>query len=417
MTHVASGPSQLLAAVFYSTNGESTRILRPWLGIADMVHVLALRDAHLIPDDACRRLLRILVDMMSSPDETLRPAAHLDGYDDRDQVIRGLLPDDAPWLWLDRTRDDANAVAFQLAFREALLGLHSQLDLMVEASLRSALEHSDTWWPSLTAAHPGEVSNVGVYLLAFAREQVRHLDRVRSAHSNHSQAPLHAGAATAKTGSSAVSYRKRLAIATSASASNGETWSADVLLDAGYAAAQVTLTLGRLASDFQILAGPQLGHARLHDMHTRNGAAGSEWRRPLALSVLRGGSHHTVGRVAGLMTSMQSSYREQDDVALVWGEILELVAYVGRLTALGAEVVGSASFDGDRTRPIAAGTTVAPRTTSPSASRFTAEARRVDRLLTRARSWRAEATAASESALRGVVAEATAIASGPGGDR
>lgn len=57
-----SGPSELLVATGFSTETRQASYLHYWLGIADLAHILALRDSGMLPAGPGLQLLAALLD-------------------------------------------------------------------------------------------------------------------------------------------------------------------------------------------------------------------------------------------------------------------------------------------------------------------------------------------------------------------
>lgn len=98
-----SGPSELLVQTGFSTETRQAGYLHYWLGIADLTHVLALRDSGVLPAGPGRRLLSALLDLLGkdASDGGYDPA-YGDAYNSREHLLRGELGDDAGWLSLGR---------------------------------------------------------------------------------------------------------------------------------------------------------------------------------------------------------------------------------------------------------------------------------------------------------------------------
>jgi len=98
-----SGPSELLVQTGFSTETRQAGYLHYWLGIADLTHVLALRDSGVLPAGPGRRLLSALLDLLGkdASDGGYDPA-YGDAYNSREHLLRGELGHDAGWLSLGR---------------------------------------------------------------------------------------------------------------------------------------------------------------------------------------------------------------------------------------------------------------------------------------------------------------------------
>ncbi|HRD64293.1 MAG TPA: lyase family protein, partial [Nocardioides sp.] len=349
-TRLNSGPSRLLVEAGFATEVRQSRFLHSWIGVADLVHVLALRDAEAIPAEPGRRLLRTLLDMQSHDwAEMPYDPVHGDVYNNREHLLRGLLGDDAGWLHLGRTRREAGRVAFYLAARAGLLDLHDSVTSFASAALAGSREHVDTWWSDLTYLQPAQVSSLGHYLLSFGHEASRQLDRVRRAHDACGNLPVAAGGVAGTTVPVCrASYLERLGVTFPATTSRDAMWGTDILVEVAHVATQAALTVSKLAEDLMIFGSPPFGWVRIHDSHSRASVYLPQKRNPYALSVIRGGTSRLLGRATGVLTSVRTPSAQTDNWIYNYGDVLETVELASSLVSLASEVLARATFDRDR---------------------------------------------------------------------
>src|SRR5260370_12572005 len=91
-----SGRSELLVATGFSTETRQASYLHYWLGIADLAHVLALRDSGVLPAGPGRQLLAALLDLLrkDASDGGYDPA-YGDAYNSPEPPFRAPLAGDA----------------------------------------------------------------------------------------------------------------------------------------------------------------------------------------------------------------------------------------------------------------------------------------------------------------------------------
>lgn len=345
-----SGPSELLVRTGFGTEIRQAGRLHYWLGVADLAHVLALRDAEVLPEMPGRRLLGALLDLFGRPaaDSGYSPE-HGDTYNSREHLLRKTLGDDAGWLSLGRTRREAGRVSYYLAARAALLAAHETVEELVGIARRRALAHAESWWADMTYWQPAQVSTFGHYLLSFAWEADRNLDRLRGAWERCDQVPAAAGGVAGTTVPlSRTRLLARLGLTDQATTSRDAMWSVDGMLDVTFAAQQAALTVRRLAEDFLLFATAPFGYVRLHDSHCRASVHLPQKRNPYALTVIRGGYAVVAGRAAGVAASAATASAQTDNWIYSYGETLDALDLARDLSALTAEVIALASFDTDR---------------------------------------------------------------------
>ena len=342
-----SGPSELLVATGFSTETRQASYLHYWLGIADLAHVLALRDSGVLPAGPGRQLLAALLDLLGkdASDGGYDPA-YGDAYNSREHLLRAQLGDDAGWLSLGRTRREAGRVSYYLAARKALLELHEAVDGFAATMHGLGLTHVESWWADLTYWQPAQVSSLGHYLLSFGHEAARHLDRIRQAWARCGLVPVAAGGVAGTTVPlSRTATLRRLGLDGPATTSRDAMWSVDGLLDVVFAAQQAALTASRLAEDFLLFATEPFGYLRLHDSHCRASVYLPQKRNPYALSVLRGGCAVVSGRAAGVVAAVGTGSAQTDNWIYNYGETLDAIQLATQMSALIAEVASRASFD------------------------------------------------------------------------
>jgi len=345
-----SGPSELLVRTGFGAEIRQAGRLHYWLGVADLAHVLGLRDARVLPETPGRRLLSALLDLLgkSATDSGYSPE-HGDAYNSREHLLRGMLGDDAGWLSLGRTRREAGRVSYYLAARAALLAAHETIEDLVSIARRRALAHAGSWWADMTYWQPAQVSTFGHYLLSFAWEADRNLDRVRGAWERCDLVPAAAGGVAGTTVPlSRTALLRRLGLTDQATTSRDAMWSVDGMLDVAFAAQQAALTMRRLAEDFLLFATAPFGYVRLHDSHCRASVHLPQKRNPYALSVIRGGYAVVAGRAAGVAAAAATGSAQTDNWIYNYGETLDALDLARDLSALTAEVIALASFDTGR---------------------------------------------------------------------
>jgi argininosuccinate lyase len=342
-----SRPSELLVRTGFSTETSQAGRLHYWFGVADLAHVLALRDAAVLPEAPGRRLLGALLDLLgkSAADSGYSPE-HGDAYNSREHLLRGLLGDDAGWLSLGRTRREAGRVSYYLAARAALLAAHETVDGLVTVARRRALAHAESWWADMTYWQPAQVSTFGHYLLSFAHEADRNLDRIRAAWERCALVPAAAGGVAGTTVPLSREVLLRgLGLAGPATTSRDAMWSVDGMLDVAFTAQQTALTVRRLAEDLLLFATAPFGYVRLHDSHCRASVHLPQKRNPYALTVVRGGYAVVAGRAAGVAAAVATGSAQTDNWIYNYGETLDALDLARDLSALTAEVIALASFD------------------------------------------------------------------------
>lgn len=354
-SRLESGPSELLVQTGFSAETGQAGYLHYWLGVADLAHVLALRDAGAVPEESGRRLLAALLSLLEQDAaEAGYDPRHGDAYNSREYLLRDRLGDDAGWLSLGRTRREAGRVSYYLAARAELLALHAAVSGFCDTARRLTLVHAESWWADLTYWQPAQVSTFGHYLLSFGHEASRHLDRIRQAWARCALVPVAAGGVAGTTVPlPRQATLNRLGLDGPPTTSRDAMWSVDGLIDIAHAAQQTALTLSRLAEDLLLFASVPFGYVRLHDSHCRASVYLPQKRNPYALSVVRGGYAVVAGRADGVTAAVGTGSAQTDNWIYSYGETLTTLIFTRRLVELMAEVLSLARFDTARMEALA----------------------------------------------------------------
>lgn len=347
---LAAGPSPALVEAGYRLETADARFLHRGLGLADLAHVLELREAGAVPEEAARAICRETLLFLETPagDFPYDPR-YGDAYNSRERELERRLGRAAGWLPAGRTRREAGRIAVRLALRERLLNLHGAAADWAATMAGRGRELAEAVWNDVTYLQPAQPSSFGFYLAGFGEGAVRDLERIRACYRLANRSPAGSGGV----GGTVIPLdRERLSArlgfdAPTAHIRDGM-WSADVLADAGWAAAQAALTANRLAEDLEIFASPQFGYVRLAGGSSRASAALPQKRNPYALAVIRGGAGTLIGRAAGLMASGRTPSARTDNWLYGYGEAVGAVETAARLVRLAEETAREMEVDREK---------------------------------------------------------------------
>lgn len=347
---IGSGPAPALVDAGYALEIADAPLLHHGLGLADLAHVLVLHEAGVIPDGAAGTLLGALLDLLeTAPEEFPYDPVYGDAYNSRERELERRLGDVAGWLHTGRTRREAGRTAFRLVLRDRGLALQEAVIALVRALLARAEEHAGTLWNDTTYLQPAQPSTFGHYLLGFAEEAARDLDRLDAVVAWADRSPAGVGGVN---GTRIPLDRARLAGLLGFAAVGGHSrdvmWSVDGLVDAAVAAMQAATTVDRLAEDLEILTSPQFGFVELDASVCRASVLLPQKRNPYGLSVIRGGTNVLIGQATGLMATQRTPSARTDNWLYGYGQVAAALDLARRLVALGATVVSTLRIDADR---------------------------------------------------------------------
>ena len=169
---------ELIAAGFALENADAP-ILHHGMNLADLAHLLDLAAAGVIPPDAARRLLALLLDTMEIPaSEFPYDPANGEPYNSRERYFVSRVGDVAGWLHAGRPRREAARVALRLHLRRQLTELVTEAVRFAEQAVDRAEEHARTLLPDQTYLQQAQPSTFGHYLLSFVYSTVRDVRRL-----------------------------------------------------------------------------------------------------------------------------------------------------------------------------------------------------------------------------------------------
>jgi argininosuccinate lyase len=346
---ITSGPAPELVEAGYALEIGDAPLLHRGLTLADLAHLAELVECGALTRDEAAPVGAALLKLLDVPSaEFPYDAVYGDAYNSRERELERELGPAAGRLHLGRTRREAGRIAFRLALRDRLLGLHTDVAAFARAAADQATAQAAVLWADTTYLQPAQPSTFGHYLGGFAEQAVRHLDRIEAAYGLADVSP---GGAGGVGGTRLPLNRGRLARGLGFGAVGPHTrdamWSADVLADAVLAAAQAVTTISQLASDLEIFASPAFGYVTLDASLCRASVLMPQKRNPYALPVLRGGAGTLVGRLTGLLATGLTPSARTDNWLYAYGEVAGALDLAGRLVRLGTAVMTGLSVDAD----------------------------------------------------------------------
>ncbi|WP_034287042.1 argininosuccinate lyase [Amycolatopsis benzoatilytica] len=344
---ITSGPAPEMVAAGYAREVADAPLLHRGLGLADLAHVIALHKAGVVPEQAAARLAAELLTILDIPAaEFPYDPVYGDAYNSREHELERRLGPTAGWLHTGRTRREAGRIAFRLALRDRLLGLHEVVERFVGALARQALAHANTVWADNTYLQPAQPSTFGHYLGGFGEEAIRHLDRVETAFTLADRSPAGVGGVG---GPRVPLDRDHLAELLGFAEVGAHTrdimWSVDSFTDAVLAAVMAATTADRLAEDLEIFTSPGFGYVTVHPSLCRASVLMPQKRNPYALAVIRSGANTLIGRATGLLATGRTPSARTDNWLHTYREVTEAVEQSRQLVALAAETVRTVQVD------------------------------------------------------------------------
>ncbi len=347
-----SGPAPELVDSGFALENADAPFLHEGLNLADMAHVLDLLRRQIIPAEAARAILSLLVEVhRMSADEFPYDPAFGEPYNSRERYFVERLGDVAGWLHAGRPRREAARIALRLFLRNQLLELVSETARFVAACADQAEAHVATLMPDQTYLQQAQPSTFGHYVLNFAYPAMRDGDRLLSGYDwvNHSP-----GGAGCVNGTRLLADRSHIARALGFSAVIEHTrdamWQVDGLIHVLATAASLASTQSKLAEDLEIWSSSEFDFVDLDDGYTRSSILMPQKRNPYSLSIVRGASGILIGRLSGFLAVAKSPSARSDNLIFAYGEVPRALDLSIRVTRLMAGVVATLAVNSDRMR-------------------------------------------------------------------
>lgn len=322
-------------------------LLHEGLNLADLAHLVVLREQGLVPPGAAARLFPVLLDALHTSAVEFGYDPELgETYNCREHRFSGLIGDDAGWLHVARTRREAVRVALRIRLRADLLDLIEAGAGFVAATADQAAAHARTYLADQTYLQHAQPSTFGHYLLAFAHPVLRDLERLAAELDWVNRSP---GGVGSVNGGRLPYDRQRVADLLGFDAVIEHTrdamWQTDGLVGALAAATDLVVTLSKLAEDLEIWASSEYRWLELADGYSRSSVMMPQKRNPYALSMIRGEAGVLIGRLTGLLTVGRTPSARSDGLIFAYGEVPRALVLAIRATRLMAGVVAGIRVD------------------------------------------------------------------------
>jgi argininosuccinate lyase len=346
-----SGPpaAELIAAGFELETADAPP-LHHGINLADIAHVLDLRQNRVIPEDAARRMLVLLLETLQIPaDEFPYRPEFGEPYNSRERYFADRVGDVAGWLHAGRPRREAMRVAFRLHLRGVLVDLiEAAADYAGEIAAVAAA-HSRTLLADQTYLQHAQPSTFGHYLLSFAFPVLREGGRLDDALAWTDTSP---GGAGCVNGTRLRTDREHVAgllgFRAVAEHTRDAMWQTDGLLDMVEAAAGLLVAQSQLAEDLEIWASQEFDYVTVADAFSRSSVLMPQKRNPYALSIIRGAAGTMIGRLTGLLAAAKTPSARSDNLIFAYGEVPRALDLALRTTRLSSGVIRTLEVNADR---------------------------------------------------------------------
>lgn len=350
------GPAEELVRASFALELADAPILHEGLGLADLAHVLMLRDIGVLPHADASRLLALLLELQDVPSEDfpLDPALE-DVYSNREAWLARRDPAAAGWMGAGRPRREPATIAYRIAVRRRLLRLAAATVALGRALVGQARRHVHTVAPDYTYLQPATPTSLAHYLLAFVYPLLRDLERLEAAFERNNQCP---GGIGNINGSRLPLDRRQLAALLGFDGAIVNTrdamWQVDQPIELMAQVTMLLLHLDRLAEDLQIWNTAEFGLVELADRHARISMIMPQKKNPYSLAFVRGMTGVVIGRLSSMTAVGKTPSAQMDNRIFALGEVPRTLSKAAETVELMAGVAGGLRFDEARLRERAA---------------------------------------------------------------
>ncbi len=341
---IRSGPAPEMVAAGYALETADGPLLQRGLTLADLAHVLVLREQGVIPGSDATALLGALLELDRSEFEF--DPVYGDAYNSRERWLESKVGTAAGWLAAGRPRREAGRIAFRIALRGRVLDLTAAVARFAAALTDLADRHAATLMADYTYLQAAQPTTFGHYLLSFVYPALRDGQRLRHAYAWVNRSP---GGVGGVAGSRIPTDRSRLSDLLGFDGfvehSRDAMWQTDGLVDLLTAASLAVTNASRLAEDLEIYASSEFGLVRIGYAFCRASVLMPQKRNPYTLAVIRGGAGTLIGRTVGLAATQRTPSARTDNLLYAYSEVCGAVDSATKLVDLAAAVSESLEAD------------------------------------------------------------------------
>ncbi len=341
--------AELIASGFALENADAP-LLHLGLNLADMAHVLDLRHRGVIPEDAARQLLDLLLEVHAmAPEDFPYDPAYGEAYNSREHYFVERIGDIAGWLHAGRPRREAARLALRIHLRRQLLDLVDDAATLVDRLSGLAAVHLETLMPDQTYLQQAQPSTFGHYILSFAYPTLRDARRLLDCFDWVNSSP---GGAGCVNGSRLLDDRTLVAdllgFGRVIEHTRDAMWQVDGLINILSTAASLLSNQSKLAEDLEIWSSAEFDFVDLAGAYTRSSILMPQKRNPYSLSIVRGASGILIGRLAGFLAVVKSPSARSDNLIFAYGEVPRALDLAVRVTRLMSGVVSTLRVNNER---------------------------------------------------------------------
>lgn len=347
-----TGPARELIDSGFAIENEDAPFLHAGLNLADLAHVLDLRRRAIVPDEAARALLELLLEVHQMPAEDFPyDPAYGEPYNSREHYFVSRLGNVAGWMHAGRPRREAARIAMRLQLRRQLLALVEEVVGFAATVTDRAEEHVETVMPDQTYLQQAQPSTLAHYLLSFVYPALRDADRMLDELGWVNSSPGGAGCVNGTRLQDDRSFVARsLGFDEVIVNTRDAMWQVDGLIHILATGASMLSNFSKLGEDLEIWSSSEFDFVDLADSYSRASVLMPNKRNPYSLSIVRGASGVLIGRLTGFLAVTKSPSARSDNLIFAYGEVPRALDLCTKITRLITGVVDTLRVNADRLR-------------------------------------------------------------------
>ena len=331
-----SGPARELIDSGFALENADAPFLHDGLNLADIAHVLDLLRRGIVPPQAARDLLRLLLEVQQVAVEDFPyDPEYGEPYNSRERLFVERLGKVAGWLHAGRPRREAARIALRIHVRDQLLELVDEVVRFARDTTDLAARHVDTLMPDQTYLQQAQPSTFAHYVLSFVYPAMRDARRLLEEYDDINRSPAGAGCVN---GTRLLDDRGFVASALGfgevVEHTRDAMWQIDGLIHVLASASSLLSTQSKLAEDLEIWSSSEFDFVDLADPYTRSSVLMPQKRNPYSLSIVRGASGVLIGRLTGFLAVAKSPSARSDNLIFAYGEVPRALDLAIRVTRL-----------------------------------------------------------------------------------
>jgi argininosuccinate lyase len=346
-----SAAPELIASGFELENADAP-ILHRGFNLADMAHVLDLSRRDIIPREAARALLSLLLEVDEIDAADFPYAAEFgESYNSRERYFVERIGDVAGWLHAGRPRREAARISLRLHLRAQIVDLVEEAASFAGQVVALAGRHVDTMMADQTYLQQAQPSTFAHYLLSFAQPALRDARRLLDELEQINASPGGAGCVNGtRLQRDRAPLAQLLGFGSVIPHTRDAMWRVDDLISLLAVANSMVSNLSKLAEDLEIFSSNEFDFVDLDDGFSRSSVLMPNKRNPYALSIVRGASGVLIGRLSGFLAVVKSPSARSDNFIFAYGEVPRALDLSIRVTALMSGVIRTLKVHPDRLR-------------------------------------------------------------------